>query len=38
LRNLNRKEGLAILMVTHDEEIAKTADRVVHMRDGEVES
>jgi len=32
------KEGLAILMVTHDEEIAKTADRVIRMHDGEVAS
>jgi len=36
LKNLHRKEGVAILMITHDEEIAKTADRVTRMLDGEV--
>jgi ABC-type lipoprotein export system ATPase subunit len=36
LRTLNKEEGVAILMVTHDEEIAGTADRVIHMHDGEV--
>jgi putative ABC transport system ATP-binding protein len=36
LKNLHKKEGVAILMVTHDEEIAKTADRVTRMHDGEV--
>jgi len=36
LKNLHKKEGVAILMVTHDEEIAKTADRVTRMQDGEV--
>jgi putative ABC transport system ATP-binding protein len=36
LKNLHMKEGVAILMVTHDEEIAKIADRVTRMHDGEV--
>jgi putative ABC transport system ATP-binding protein len=36
LKNLNKEEGVAILMVTHDEEIAKTADRVIRMLDGEI--
>jgi putative ABC transport system ATP-binding protein len=36
LKNLHKKEGVAILMITHDEEIAKTADRVTRMHDGEV--
>jgi putative ABC transport system ATP-binding protein len=36
LKNLHKEKGVAILMVTHDEEIAKTADRQVCMHDGEV--
>jgi putative ABC transport system ATP-binding protein len=36
LKRLNKEEGVAILMVTHDEDIAKTADRVIRMRDGEI--
>ena len=36
LNRLNKKEGVAILMVTHEAELAKKADRLVRMRDGEV--
>jgi ABC-type lipoprotein export system ATPase subunit len=36
IKKLNKEYGAAILMVTHDEEIAKTADRVIRMHDGEV--
>jgi ABC-type lipoprotein export system ATPase subunit len=36
IKKLNREYGVAILMVTHDEEIAKTADRLIRMHDGEV--
>ncbi|MEW6219365.1 MAG: ABC transporter ATP-binding protein [Thermodesulfobacteriota bacterium] len=36
LSDLHRREGVAILMVTHDETLAATANRVVHMHDGEV--
>lgn len=36
LKDICRNDGVAILMVTHDEEIANSADRVVRMRDGEV--
>jgi putative ABC transport system ATP-binding protein len=35
LKNLHEKEGVAILMITHDEEISKTADRTIRMQDGE---
>jgi ABC-type lipoprotein export system ATPase subunit len=38
LDRLHTQEGVAILMVTHESELAKTADRVIRMRDGEVVS
>lgn len=38
LKELHREKGLAILMVTHDLELAKSTDRVLHMQDGEVRS
>ena len=37
LRELNR-EGLTLVLVTHDPAIGKTADRLIRMRDGAVES
>jgi putative ABC transport system ATP-binding protein len=36
LTRLRSEEGVAILMVTHEAELARTADRVISMRDGEV--
>jgi ABC-type lipoprotein export system ATPase subunit len=36
LNRLHTKEGVAILMVTHEVELAKTADRLIKMLDGEV--
>ena len=36
LNGLHKKEGVAILMVTHEVELAKTAERLVRMHDGEV--
>jgi ABC-type lipoprotein export system ATPase subunit len=36
LNRLNTKEGVAILMVTHEVELAKTAKRLLRMHDGEV--
>jgi ABC-type lipoprotein export system ATPase subunit len=36
LKDIRRNDMVAILMVTHDKEIAKSADRVIHMHDGEV--
>jgi len=36
LNGLHSKEGVAILMVTHEVELAKTAERLVRMHDGEV--
>jgi ABC-type lipoprotein export system ATPase subunit len=38
LNNLHTRQGLAILMVTHDDELAKSADRSIRMHDGEVMS
>jgi putative ABC transport system ATP-binding protein len=36
LKRLHTQERVAILMVTHDAELAKTADRLIRMNDGEV--
>ena len=37
LKELNQEQGLTLLVVTHDSEIAAFADRVVKLRDGQVE-
>ena len=31
-------DGQTIILVTHNQEVADAADRIVHMRDGRVES
>ncbi|MBS0126797.1 ABC transporter ATP-binding protein [Thetidibacter halocola] len=36
LRQLNREEGLTIIMVTHEEDMAEFADRLIWMVDGKV--
>jgi putative ABC transport system ATP-binding protein len=36
LNRLHTQEGVAILMVTHEVELAKSADRLIRMHDGEV--
>jgi putative ABC transport system ATP-binding protein len=36
-KQLNREQGITIILVTHDAEIARHARRVIHMRDGRVE-
>jgi putative ABC transport system ATP-binding protein len=36
LHELHDETGLSILIVTHDAEVAETADRVIRMRDGRV--
>jgi len=38
LNKLNRDEGVAVLMVTHEAELAKAANRLIRMKDGEVVS
>lgn len=38
LNRLHTEEGLAVLMVTHEVELAKSADRLIRMHDGEVVS
>ncbi len=38
LRKLNREDGHTVILITHDLSIAKTADRVIHILDGEIES
>jgi putative ABC transport system ATP-binding protein len=37
LRDLNRRAGQTILMITHNPEAAGYGDRIVHMRDGHLE-
>jgi ABC-type lipoprotein export system ATPase subunit len=36
MNRLNTKEGVAILMVTHEVDLAQKAERLIRMRDGEV--
>jgi len=36
LNRLHREEGVGVLMVTHEVELSKTADRLIRMHDGEV--
>ncbi len=38
LCDLVRKNGLTLVMVTHDLEVASRADRIIHLRDGGVQS
>jgi hypothetical protein len=38
LRRPNEKQGLTVLFVTRDPEIAQHTRRVIHLRDGQVES
>jgi macrolide transport system ATP-binding/permease protein len=38
IRRLNREDGLTVVVVTHDPEVAEYADRVVTFRDGKVVS
>ena len=38
LRELNAEQGLTLIVVTHDTDVAAYADRIVHLRDGNLES
>ncbi|AEG18904.1 ABC transporter ATP-binding protein [Methanobacterium paludis] len=37
LKDIHRKEGVTIVMVTHDLNVAKIADRIIRVSDGKVE-
>ena len=37
LRNLNKEYGLTLVLVSHDSSIAQQTDRIVHMRNGQIE-
>jgi len=37
LRDLNRERGLTMMLVTHDQQIAQQADRVVRLAEGRIE-
>ena len=37
-REINRETGLTIVIVTHDQGLASQCDRVLHMRDGMIET
>ena len=37
LKSLNQAQGLTLLVVTHDPEVAAFSDRIVRLRDGQVE-
>lgn len=36
LKAINREKNLTVIVVTHDEKIAKIADRVIQIRDGQI--
>lgn len=36
LQRLNREQGLTVVLVTHENDIAAYASRVIHVRDGEI--
>ncbi|MCA9943946.1 MAG: ATP-binding cassette domain-containing protein, partial [Anaerolineales bacterium] len=36
LKELNQEQGITLIVVTHDEEVAAYADRIVKLRDGDI--
>ncbi|MBO9369981.1 MAG: ATP-binding cassette domain-containing protein, partial [Chloroflexi bacterium] len=36
LRQLNREQGVTVLVATHNEAVAQAADRILRLRDGRV--
>lgn len=36
MQRLNREQGLTVVLVTHENDIAAYASRVIHVRDGEI--
>lgn len=37
LKNLNEESNITIVMVTHEEDMAKYANRIIYFRDGNIE-
>lgn len=37
LRKLNKEQGKTVIIITHDQEVAKACDRTVHIKDGRIE-
>ena len=37
LHNLNKEYGTTLIIITHDPEVAEQAQRVVHIRDGQLQ-
>ncbi|MCT7580281.1 ABC transporter ATP-binding protein [Aliarcobacter butzleri] len=37
LKQLNKESGITVIMVTHEEEMASYADRIIYFRDGHIE-
>ena len=37
LQSFNREQGITIVMVTHEPEMAEYSDRIIHFRDGQIE-
>ncbi len=37
LLELNKSQGTTLLIMTHDPEIAKVAERIIYLRDGLIE-
>ena len=35
-KKLNKEEGRTIILITHESDVAKHADRVIHVRDGNI--
>ncbi len=38
LQNLNEKEGRTVILITHEVDIAEHAERIIHIKDGKIES
>ena len=38
LRNLNEERGITVIMVTHEDDVAAYAKRIIHVKDGLIES
>ena len=37
MKKINREKGKTFIVVTHNLEVAKKADRIIHLRDGRIE-